>query len=159
LSPTCDPTCAPFFLQENLGPVCGTKHIDLCNDEQKKGITDAQALSDADLEASLKGHNDKLKALKDEYEKKEERIQAEYELLKEERTKKVAELEKGTNPMATTVCKEREKCAVPEPVVFENSDKAFDMPPEGEMEGGEEGGEAGDEGEEGADGDDPKEEL
>jgi len=42
------------FAKENLGPSCGPNNLDLCDEEAKKTISDAQALSDADLDAKIK---------------------------------------------------------------------------------------------------------
>jgi hypothetical protein len=69
-------------MQLHMGPTCGEKHLDLCSEEQKKQITDAQvlssadssvcvdpgvgiqAMSDADITEALKTKADKITAMK-----------------------------------------------------------------------------------------------
>jgi len=46
------------FAKENLGPSCGPNNLDLCDEEAKKTISDAQALSDADLDAKIKKYEE-----------------------------------------------------------------------------------------------------
>jgi len=42
------------FAQENLGPTCGPKNLDLCDEKQKKEIGEVQAMKDDDLKAKIK---------------------------------------------------------------------------------------------------------
>lgn len=41
------------FAKENLGPSCGPANLELCDAEQKAEIAKIQAMSDADLDASI----------------------------------------------------------------------------------------------------------
>merc|ERR1711998_796026 len=55
------------FAKENLGPSCGPNNLDLCDEEAKKTISDAQALSkekDATIAAVKKSGLGTLKSVK-----------------------------------------------------------------------------------------------
>jgi len=82
------------FASENLKPQCSPANLDLCDDEKKKLIETFMALSDADLDAKIKGKKDEEKTLEETFTKEVKGLQAKYEQLqkdKEEGIKKVKE--------------------------------------------------------------------
>jgi len=51
------------FAKENLGPVCGPKSLDDCDETQKKQVQEAMALTTTDLMAKLQGWKDEIEEL------------------------------------------------------------------------------------------------
>jgi len=82
------------FSKENLGPKCGPKSLDECDDTTKKQITEATALADADLEAKIKEQEGALDKVKATFEE---------ELSKLDKKKK--ELEKARDEKSDTILK------------------------------------------------------
>merc|ERR1712159_694114 len=77
------------FAKENLGPTCGPANLDLCDADQKAKITEAQALSDADLDAKIKAEVEK--------------IQATYEKLSKDKDETIANVKKSGLGMLKSV--------------------------------------------------------
>merc|ERR1719453_1364105 len=51
------------FAEENLGPTCGPTNLDLCDADKKALVEKFTAMSDADLDASIKEKTDAIEAL------------------------------------------------------------------------------------------------
>jgi len=134
------------FAKENLGPTCGPKNLDLCDEAQKKEIEEAQALSDADLQAKIKEKEDAIAAEEKSFTEEVDKLQAKYEELSKAKDAKVAEIKKSGLSTLTTVCKDRPTCTPPAPPPSEEEE-----PEESEGDGAD-GAEA-----EGADGEEDKE--
>merc|ERR1711981_809342 len=62
------------FAKENLGPSCGPNNLDLCDEEAKKSISDAQALSDADLDAKIKEKEGELEKAEETFKNEVEKL-------------------------------------------------------------------------------------
>merc|ERR1712124_51858 len=75
------------FANENLGPSCGPANLDLCDAAQKKAIEDAQAMSDADLDAKITAEEKKLEDAETNFKAEVEKLQATYEKLPRRRTR------------------------------------------------------------------------
>jgi len=137
------------FAKENLGPVCGPKNIDLCDEEQKKAITEAQALSDEDLQAKIKEKEAAIDAEEKKFNEEVEALQAKYEEMMKAKDAAVAMIKKGGLAMLTSVCRDRPSCTPPE---------ASSSPP-GEEEDYEEGEDFGEEDEDFGDEDAKEDEV
>jgi len=103
------------FAKENLGPVCGPKNMELCDDAQKKAITDAQALSDDDLKAAIKAKEDTITAEEKSFSDEVDKLQAKYEELSKAKDSKIAEIRKSGLATLNAVCKDRPSCTPPTP--------------------------------------------
>merc|ERR1712166_872337 len=86
------------FSKENLGPVCGLKSLENCDDATKKAIKDAQKLSNEEIESTLKLRRDAIATLESDFELKVEELSAQYEALQKEKDSAVAELKKSGTP-------------------------------------------------------------
>jgi len=142
------------FAKENLGPACGPKNMELCDDAQKKAITDAQAMSDDDLTAAIKEKEDSIAAEEKNFSDEVEKLQAKYEELSKAKDSKIAEIKKSGLGVLTSVCKDRPSCTPPTPPP-PAEDEDYDMPDEDdEPSEGEDMDDYGtDDGDEAADGD------
>jgi len=103
------------FAKENLGPVCGPKNLDLCDEAQKKAIEDAQAMSDDDLKAAIKEKEDSIAAEEKNFSEEVDKLQARYEELSKAKDAKIAEIKKGGLGVLNSVCKDRPNCTPPAP--------------------------------------------
>jgi len=56
------------FAEENLGPICGVKSLNECDETQKKLIEDAMKLKDDDLKAKLKEKTDLVEKIEKEFD-------------------------------------------------------------------------------------------
>jgi len=56
------------FAKENLGPVCGPKSLDICDETQKKHMQEAIAMTDDVLKAKLKEKGDEVARIEKEHE-------------------------------------------------------------------------------------------
>lgn len=56
------------FATENLGPICGPKTLNECDETQKKMIEDAMKLKDDDLKAKLKEKNDQMDKIEKDFD-------------------------------------------------------------------------------------------
>lgn len=110
------------FAKENLGPTCGPKNLELCDETQKKAITEAQALSDEDLQAKIKEKEDSIAAEEKTFTNEVEKLQAKYEELSKAKDAKVAEIKKSGLGLLTTICKDRPSCTPPAPPPSEDDE-------------------------------------
>jgi len=83
------------FATENLGPSCGPANLDLCDAAQKKAIEDAQAMSDADLDAKITGEEKKLEDAETNFKAEVEKLQATYEKLSKDKDETIANVKKS----------------------------------------------------------------
>lgn len=103
------------FAKENLGPVCGPKNLDLCDEAQKKAITDAQAMSDDELKAAIKSKEEAIAAEEKSFSEEVDKLQAQYEALSKSKDAKIADIKKGGLGVLNSVCKDRPNCTPPAP--------------------------------------------
>jgi len=73
------------FAKENLGPVCSPNNLDLCSAYQKKGIEEALALSDDELDAKIKAKEGELTKAEEDFKAAVEALQKKYESLTKEK--------------------------------------------------------------------------
>jgi len=91
------------FAKENLGPTCGPANLDLCDADQKAKITEAQALSEADLEAKITAEEKKISDAEDNFKSEVEKLQATYEKLSKEKDETIANVKKSGLGMLKSV--------------------------------------------------------
>jgi len=128
------------FAKENLGPVCGPKSLDECDETSKKQIKEAMELKDPELQAKIKEKDEEVAKIEKEYE-------AELKKLEE----KQQELDKAKQAKLGTINKEGGLASF-KAVWNDRHPPPPPPPPEDEGEAGD-GPEDGDEGDMG-DGDD-----
>jgi len=80
------------WAKENLGPSCGADNIDLCNDEQKKTITEKQALSTAELDKEIETMEGEIKQADVDLEELLKSLQSQYEAGKTKKDDTIAAL-------------------------------------------------------------------
>jgi protein disulfide-isomerase A6 len=83
------------FATENLGPSCGPANLDLCDAPQKKAIEEAQAMSDADLDAKIAAEEKKMEDAESNFKSEVEKLQATYEKLSKEKDETIANVKKS----------------------------------------------------------------
>jgi len=83
------------FANENLGPSCGPANLDLCDATQKKAIEEAQAMSDADLDAKIAAEEKKMEDAESNFKSEVEKLQATYEKLSKEKDETIANVKKS----------------------------------------------------------------
>jgi len=76
------------FATENLGPVCGPKSLNECDETQKKMIEDAMKLKDDDLKAKLKEKEDLMDKIEKEFDEASAKLE-------KDKNDKVKELKAG----------------------------------------------------------------
>mmetsp|Transcript_18971 Transcript_18971/g.39494 ORF Transcript_18971/g.39494 Transcript_18971/m.39494 type:complete len:171 (+) Transcript_18971:108-620(+) len=74
---------------DTLKPVCSPANIDLCDEEKKKLLADLQALSPGEREALIEEKEDAIEKLEDDFKSEVNRLQKEYEAVKEEKEKTI----------------------------------------------------------------------
>jgi len=129
------------FAKENLGPTCGPQNLDLCSSEQKKEITETQALTDDQLMAKLKEKEDALAAEEKTFTDAVEKLQTQYEEMTKAKEAKMAEIKGSGMSTLLAVCKDRPSCTPPAPPPAPEGEGAGDE----EMGGGDEEMGGGDE--------------
>merc|ERR1711862_236213 len=67
------------FADENLGPKCGPKNMDLCDEEKKKEIETLKTLSFKELHDQIEEQQKELKAADQELEELLKSLQSQYE--------------------------------------------------------------------------------
>jgi len=122
------------FAKNNLGPTCGPKNLDLCSDEQKKGIEAASALSDDDLKKQISEKEAAIEAEEKKFTEDVEKLQQQYEEMMKGKDAKIAEIKKSGLSTLKSICNDRPSCKPPPPP----------PPPPGEDEEAPEEGEDGD---------------
>jgi len=80
------------FAKENLGPTCGPKDLDLCDEEQKATIAALIATGYEELEARLDKINEGIKAAEENFENEVQKLQDTYEGLMDD-------MQKATNDL------------------------------------------------------------
>jgi len=83
------------FAKENLGPSCGPATMNLCDDEQKKAISDAMGLSDADLTSKIEEGEKKMKDAEETFKTEVGKLQKRYEEMTKEKDEAIATVKKG----------------------------------------------------------------
>jgi protein disulfide-isomerase A6 len=83
------------FANENLGPSCGPANLDLCDATQKKAIEDAQAMSDAYLDAKIAAEEKKMEDAESHFKSEVEKLKATYEKLSKEKDETIANVKKS----------------------------------------------------------------
>jgi len=138
------------FAKNNLGPTCGPKNLDLCSDDQKKEIEEAQKLSDEELKAKITEKESAIEAEEKKFSEDVEKLQKQYEEMMKAKDAKIGELKKSGLSTLKSICSDRPNCKPPPPPPPPPGED--EEPPEGEGEGEEppEG-----EGEEPPEGDEP----
>jgi len=81
------------FAQENLGPICGPKDLELCDEEQKAKIAALEAEGVDALEARLSKIHSGIEAAEETFEKEVQKLQDTYEGLMEELQKATKEIQ------------------------------------------------------------------
>merc|ERR1719330_1903548 len=67
------------FAKDNLGPSCGPKNLDLCDDDKKAQISKFMAMSVSELEKEIAGKDTEMKAAEKELEDLLKSLQSQYE--------------------------------------------------------------------------------
>jgi len=75
------------FAKENLGPTCGPKQLDLCDEEQKAKIAALIATGYDELEARLNKINEGIEAAEENFESEVQKLHETYEGLMDEMDK------------------------------------------------------------------------
>jgi len=120
------------FAQENLGPTCGPKNLDLCDEKQKKEIAEVQAMKDDDLKAKIKEKEDAISAAEKEFEKEVAALQAKYDEMSKAKEEKVNGLKNSGLSTLKMVWNDRHPAPPPPPPAPEEDGEG-----EGEGEGDE----------------------
>merc|ERR1711924_335634 len=76
-------------------PSCGPANLDLCDATQKKAIEEAQAMSDADLDAKIAAEEKKMEDAESNFKSEVEKLQATYEKLSKEKDETIANVKKS----------------------------------------------------------------
>jgi len=122
------------FAKENLGPVCGPSSLELCDEAQKKEITDLQKLSDEELQNQIKSKYDAVAEKEKAFNEAVTELQQKYEDLSKAKDTEIAEIKKGGLGMMTSICNDRPSCTPPAPPPSADEDMGEDEegPPEDE---------------------------
>lgn len=118
------------FANANLGPKCGPKSLDECDETEKKLITDAIPLSDTDLEAKIKEAKAKEKKLETDFEAESEKLSKQMEELEKKKEEQVAALRKEGLSAWQAVWDDRHPPPPPPPP--EDGDEGEDFEDEGD---------------------------
>jgi len=89
------------FASTNLGPTCSLKNLDLCDEAQKKAITEVQDLSNEKLLEILNGRIEAKNQAQKEFEEAVQKLEEEYQKLEEEKAAKLEEFGKASPKMST----------------------------------------------------------
>lgn len=103
------------FASKNLGPTCGPKNLDLCDEEQKKEIEKVSAMSDDDLKKGIEEKESAIEAEEKKFNEDVEKLQKQYEEMMKAKDAKIAELKKSGLGMMKSVCADRPSCTPPAP--------------------------------------------
>jgi len=91
------------FAKENLGPTCGPANLDLCDDEQKKAVEEAMALSDDELDKKISEGEASMTGAEDTFKSEVEKLQAKYESLMKEKEETIANVKSSGLGMLKSV--------------------------------------------------------
>jgi len=103
------------FASKNLGPTCGPKNLDLCDEEQKKEIEKLSGMSDEELKKSIEEKEAAIEAEEKKFNEDVEQLQKKYEEMMKAKDAKVAELKKSGLGTMKSICNERPSCTPPAP--------------------------------------------
>jgi len=103
------------FAKNNLGPTCGPKNLDLCSEEQKKEIEEAQKLSDDDLKAKITEKESAIEAEEKKFSEEVEALQKKYEEMMKAKDAKIGEIKKSGLSTLKSICNDRPNCKPPPP--------------------------------------------
>jgi len=103
------------FAKNNLGPTCGPKNLDLCSEEQKKEIEEAQKLSDDDLKAKITEKESAIEAEEKKFSEDVEKLQKQYEEMMKAKDAKIGEIKKSGLSTLKSICNDRPNCKPPPP--------------------------------------------
>lgn len=81
------------FAKESLGPSCSPDNLDLCSDEQKAKIEEAQALSPEDRKAQIAEKVAAIDAAEETFKTELEKLQNRYTELMEEKDSTIAAIQ------------------------------------------------------------------
>jgi hypothetical protein len=110
------------FAKESLGPSCGPKHLDLCSEEQKKAITDIQALTDEQIMTQIKEKEDAVAAAEKKFTEEVDKLQAKYEEMNKAKDEEIATIKGSGLSTLVSVCKDRPSCTPPAPPPSEDEE-------------------------------------
>jgi len=77
------------FAAKSLGPKCGPRRLELCDEVQKGKIEDLMKMSEDDLEKAIEDKDAEIKGAEDEFEKAVEELQKTYEELEKKKTEAI----------------------------------------------------------------------
>merc|ERR1712066_274879 len=80
------------FAMENIKPMCSPSNLDLCDEEKKKAITDLQSMLDDELQEKIAEKEKILKDTEAKFKGAVEELQAKYEQLEKDKTKKISDV-------------------------------------------------------------------
>jgi thioredoxin-like negative regulator of GroEL len=78
------------FVEENLGPSCSPMNKDLCDEDQLAAITEVEAMSADDIEASIKAKTEAMEKAETDFKDAVEELQATYKKLMETKDETIA---------------------------------------------------------------------
>lgn len=87
------------FASKNLGPTCGPKNMDLCDDEQKAKIEELQKMSAEDRAAAIKVHEDAIEEAEKTFKSALEELQATYEKISKEKDATISKHKTEVGPL------------------------------------------------------------
>jgi len=82
------------WANSNLGPKCGPKSLDECDETEKKLISEALPLSDADLEAKLKEAKAKVTTVEKDYDDQVDKLSKQIDELEKKKDEAVGAIKK-----------------------------------------------------------------
>jgi len=97
------------FAKESLKPSCGPRNTEVCNAEQKKKLEDTTNLSDEDLEAGIKGHEEALQKVDKDFETGVKELQEKYKGMMESKDAAATSVKEAGLGMLKKVRAHREK--------------------------------------------------
>jgi len=78
------------FADENLGPSCSPKNLDLCDDEQKAEIAKYSDMTQAELQEMVDAANKAVADAEERFKSEVDKLQKKYEKLSKEKDESVA---------------------------------------------------------------------
>jgi len=116
------------FAKENLGPSCGPANMELCDDAQKKEIEQIQAMSDADLDASIAEKEKKIEDAESAFKAALDQLQSTHKELEEAKEKTISEVKASglaTLKAVKSYAGDILKCKVSEPDTCSEKETKF----------------------------------
>merc|ERR1719238_1882262 len=97
------------FATDNLGPTCGPKNLDLCDDEKKATIAKYTAMSAAELTTMVKEADDKAAKLEKDFKTFVEGLQKQYETASKKKDDDIAAMKDSGLGFAKAVLATKKK--------------------------------------------------